>query len=358
MMKDIGWKSCLRIGVTAFALYLAVHYWPGAVKFVGLLISAAAPLLIGCVSAYILNILMSFYERHIPLKKARRPVCMVAAMVTLVLIVALVGVLVVPQLVSAFKLLWDQTPAALEKVTKWLQGIEWLPQEWKNLTESINWREKLGDVARFVTSGIGSAVSVVVNTVGSVFSGVVTALISTIFTIYLLSGKERLGCQMHRVLTHFMPEAAYQRFCHVLHVVDGCFHAYIVGQCTEALILGGLCALGMLLLQLPYATMVGALVAFTALIPVAGAYIGAAVGAFMILTVSPVKALVFLVYLVVLQQLEGNIIYPRVVGSSIGLPGIWVLAAVTIGGSLMGIVGMLLAVPLAAAAYKLMKEAL
>ncbi len=357
-MKDIGWKSCLRIGLTAFALYLAVHYWPSAVHFGALLVSAAAPLLIGGAAAYILNILMSFYERNIPLKKGRRPVCMIAAIVTLVLIVTLVGVLVVPQLISAFKLLWDKAPAALESVTAWLQSLEWLPQEWKNFTESINWREKLGDLARFVTSGLGSAVSVVVSTVGSVFSGVVTTLISAIFTIYLLSGKERLARQFTRLLTHFMPDQAYQRFRHVLQVVDGCFHSYIVGQCTEALILGGLCALGMLILQLPYASMIGALVSFTALIPVAGAYIGAAVGAFMILTVSPVKALVFLIFLVILQQLEGNIIYPRVVGSSIGLPGIWVLAAVTIGGSLMGILGMVIAVPLAAAGYKLLKESL
>ena len=143
---------------------------------------------------------------------------------------------------------------------------------------------------------------------------------------------------------------------HVLSVLNECFHKYIVGQCTEALILGGLCTLGMLILQLPYATMTGAVIAFTALIPVAGAYIGAGVGAFMILTVSPVKAIIFLIFIVILQQLEGNLIYPRVVGSSMGLPGIWVLAAVTVGGGVMGIPGMLLCVPLAAAFYKLLRE--
>lgn len=142
----------------------------------------------------------------------------------------------------------------------------------------------------------------------------------------------------------------------MLSVLNECFHKYIVGQCTEALILGGLCTLGMLILQLPYATMTGAVIAFTALIPVAGAYIGAGVGAFMILTVSPVKAIIFLIFIVILQQLEGNLIYPRVVGSSMGLPGIWVLAAVTVGGGVMGIPGMLLCVPLAAAFYKLLRE--
>ena len=134
------------------------------------------------------------------------------------------------------------------------------------------------------------------------------------------------------------------------------FRRFLVGQCTEAVILGLLCMAGMLLFRFPYATMVGALIGFTALIPVAGAYIGAGVGAFMIFTVSPVKALLFLVFIVVLQQLEGNLIYPKVVGSSIGLPGIWVLAAVTVGGGILGIFGMLLAVPLAAACYQMVRE--
>ena len=135
------------------------------------------------------------------------------------------------------------------------------------------------------------------------------------------------------------------------------FHKYLVGQCTEALILGGLCTIGMWILKMPYATMTGAVIAFTALIPVAGGYIGAAVGAFMILTVSPIQAVFFLIYIVVLQQLEGNLIYPRVVGSSMGLPGIWVLAAVTVGGGVMGIAGMLIGVPLAATVYRLLQQA-
>ena len=361
----LSWKACIRAGATAFLLYLAIHYWPSAVKFTALVASAAAPLLIGCAAAYIINILMRFYERHYFVNnqkpaviKSRRPVCMAAAIITLALIVVLIVALVVPELILCIKLLWSAIPGQLERLTTWLQGIEWLPQEIRNLTESIDWRAKLGDLAKFVTSGLGSAVGMVVNTVSSVFSGAVTTLISAIFTIYLLSGKERLGRQFHRLMSHFLPAQWYGRTCHLLEVVDDCFHRYIVGQCTEALILGGLCTLGMLILQFPYATMIGALVAFTALIPVAGAYIGAGVGAFMILTVSPVKALGFLVFILVLQQLEGNIIYPRVVGSSIGLPGIWVLAAVTIGGSLMGIAGMLLAVPLAAAVYRLLKESL
>ena len=142
----------------------------------------------------------------------------------------------------------------------------------------------------------------------------------------------------------------------ILGIFDDCFRKYLVGQCTEAVILGALCALGMMIFKFPYAVMIGTLIGFTALIPVAGAYIGAAVGAIMILTVSPVQSLLFLVFIVVLQQIEGNLIYPKVVGSSLGLPALWVLAAVTIGGGVMGIPGMLLGVPISAALYRLIKQ--
>ena len=154
----------------------------------------------------------------------------------------------------------------------------------------------------------------------------------------------------------YLPKKVTEKFYYVAGVVNQSFHSFIVGQCTEAVILGLLCMGGMLQLMLPYAAMIGCLVGFTALIPVAGAYIGAVVGAFMIFTVSPVKAVIFIAFLVALQQLEGNLVYPRVVGSSIGLPGVWVLAAVTVGGGVMGVGGMLLGVPLAAAAYQLLKN--
>ena len=147
-----------------------------------------------------------------------------------------------------------------------------------------------------------------------------------------------------------------KRLLYGLRIFNESFRGYIVGQCTEAVILGVLCVVGMLIFRFPYAGMIGSLVGFTALIPVAGAYIGAAVGAVMILTQSPLKALLFGVFLVILQQLEGNLIYPRVVGRSIGLPALWVLAAVTVGGSLMGIPGMLLGVPITAALYRLIRE--
>ncbi|MBQ5760559.1 MAG: AI-2E family transporter, partial [Clostridia bacterium] len=181
-------------------------------------------------------------------------------------------------------------------------------------------------------------------------------VLALIFAIYLLAGKEDLGRGCRRMMEAYLSPSVRSRLLYVANTFDRCFGKFIIGQCVEAVILGGLCILGMLLLGIPYATMVGTLIGFTALIPVAGAYIGGVVGVLLIATVSPVKAVVFIVFLIVLQQLEGNLIYPRVVGSSIGLPGIWVLAAITVGGGVMGVMGMLLGVPLFAALYQILRE--
>ena len=173
--------------------------------------------------------------------------------------------------------------------------------------------------------------------------------------MYVLLDKEKLGRQTKCLIRTYVPRAS-ERIFYVTRVVDESFHSFIVGQCIEAVILGILCIIGMLIFQFPYAVMIGVFIGFTALIPIAGAYIGAAVGAIMILTVSPLQAVQFLIFIVVLQQLEGNLIYPKVVGESIGLPGIWVLTAITVGGGVLGIGGMLIAVPLFATGYRLLKE--
>ena len=359
----INWKDCAKLGVTVFVLYLCITYWQSGMALLGAVLGAALPLLIGGVVAYLVNILMSKYEcMYFPAskkkfaKKSRRSVCMLLAFVTLAAIVVLVVLLVVPQLTSCFQVLLAGVPDFMEKTIRLVDEWGLLSEETLGYLENIDWNTRIGQLVQVVTSGIGNVVEVLINTVSSVFSWVVTGLLSLIFSIYLLSSKEKLLAQSDRFLSRWLPGPVYGKMRYVLKVLDDCFRRYIVGQCTEAVILGVLCALGMWILRLPYAAMIGALVAFTALIPVAGAYIGAGVGAFMILTVDPIKAVIFLVFIVVLQQLEGNLIYPRVVGSSMGLPGIWVLAAVTVGGGILGIGGMLLGVPLAAAAYRMLRE--
>lgn len=355
----LDWKSCVRIGIAAFLLYLYITYWPAFADLFHSLFQAATPLLLGCILAYAINILMTFYETHYfprsanpALSKSRRPVCMAAAFLTLAALLFFIAKLVVPELVSCIKLLAGQVPAAINDLLAWLETKNIVPEDILASLETVDWGAKTQQIIGLLTSGVSSVVGAAV----SVFSGAVTLLLALIFSIYLLLGKEKLGNQFHRLMLRYVTPGIYAKIRYLLSVLNDSFHKYIVGQCTEAVILGALCTIGMLVLNLPYATMTGAVIAFTALIPVAGAYIGAGVGAFMILTVSPAKAIIFLIFIVILQQLEGNLIYPRVVGSSLGLPAIWVLTAVTLGGGLMGIPGMLLCVPLAAALYRLVKE--
>ena len=363
----IEWKSCLRLGVTVFLTFLAIHYWSSLTGFVGALFGAASALILGCVIAYVLNILMSFYEKYYfpnskseAVRKSKRIVCMLASILSLVAVVALIVGLVLPELAACFRLLIAEIPRAMNNVIDWLEANGFLATV---MTEdaimsltAINWQEKMTELMSMLAAGVGGMAQVAVGAVSATVSGVAKFLIALIFAIYLLIGKEKLGGQVNRLMEHYLLPSWNEVIRYVVRIFDNSFHKFIVGQCIEAVVLGVLCILGMTLLRLPYAMMIGTLIGFTALIPVAGAYIGAGVGAFMILTVSRVQALIFLVFVVVLQQLEGNLIYPKVVGSSIGLPGVWVLAAVTIGGGLMGIPGMLLGVPTAAALYQLVRN--
>ena len=360
---NISLKSCWKIALSIFLLYLAIHYWPTVAGLLGTVLGAAFPLLLGCALAYVVNILMSAYERRFfprstnpKVAKARRPVCLLLAYLSLVAIVTLVVWLVLPQLVNCVELLIAQLPGAIETALAWLDTVPFLSEELLSTLHGIDWQSKIGDIFNVVTSGVGNVMNVVIGAVSGLFSALVTSLLALIFSLYLLLGRDTLQRQCKRLMQHYLPARIYERTLYVLGVLNNAFRRYISGQCIEAVILGALCALGMVILRLPYATMIGALIAFTALIPVAGAYIGAAVGAFMILMVSPMQALIFLIFLVILQQLEGNLIYPKVVGSSLGLPGIWVLAAVTIGGGVAGVLGMLLGVPIAAAAYTLIRN--
>ncbi|MBQ6874850.1 MAG: AI-2E family transporter, partial [Lachnospiraceae bacterium] len=363
----LEWKTCFRVGISAFLLFLGIYYWGSVTKWAWLILGAAGPLLIGVIIAYVLNILMSYYERlYFPnskkkgIIKSRRVICLVLSIVTMLGIVAAVLGLVVPELVASVQLLiklaLDWLPGALEDLSENQSLAELIPAGVWEALESINWKDLIGKAVQAVTDGIGGAVGTVAGVITSVFSTAVTVLVAVIFSVYLLISKDNLLSEGNRLMKVYLKPNLRGQVHHVFDVLNDCFHRYVVGQCVEAVILGVLCMIGMFIFRFPYATMIGTLVGFTALIPIAGAYIGAVVGAFMILTVSPLQAVLFVIYLTVLQQLEGNLIYPRVVGSSLGLPGMWVLAAVTVGGGLFGILGMLIGVPLAAAAYRLLKE--
>ncbi len=358
------WKPLIRIGVCAFILFLAIYYWQGVSNFAATLLSGARSLIIGAAIAYIVNILMSFYERHYFPKKShvkavritRLPVCMLAAVLTLLLIITLVIGVVIPQFIDCIRTLVDMIPSAMEKLEQSPLFSKLLPEYVASAIENMNWENTISKAIDIAKDSLGGVVGSITTIVSSLFSGIITTVVSIIFAFYILLTKNRLASQADCLVETYLPEVWKERVRYSAHLLDGCFHKFIVGQCIEAVILGGLCFIGMSIFSFPYAPMISALIGLTALIPVAGAYIGAGVGAFMILTESPQKALLFLVFIIILQQLEGNLIYPRVVGTSIGLPGLYVLAAVTVGGSLGGVVGMLVSVPLTAAVYQAVRD--
>lgn len=360
----ITWKNCLRIGISIFVLYLCIFYWQSVSAFIGSAIGAATPIFVGLGIAYVLNILMTGYEKHYFPKhsnkkivsKTRRGVCIFLSIITLLAIIAVVVWLVVPELISTVTFLVSEIPILIEEAltTEWAQKI--LPEDILASLSSIDWAAYIEKIIDTFGSSLGSAVNMVVSAVTSVLSVTITIFISIIFSVYLLYSKDKMLGQGMRMLNNYVPSRITDRIVHWLRVFNESFRGYIVGQCTEAIILGVLCTIGMYIFRFPYAAMIGAFIAFTALIPIAGAYIGAAVGALMMLTESPIKALLFIVFIIVLQQLEGNLIFPKVVGKSIGLPAFWVLAAVTIGGGIFGVLGMIIGVPITAALYRLIRE--
>ena len=358
LKKVLGFVSGLII------VFLVIRYWEKVEGLFLLGISAATPLIFGCGMAYVINIFMGFFENLYDklfkievAAKVKRLVCLAMAFVSLFGIAALIVNLVLPELINCIASFIRLIPGALQMVINIIgeeQILAMFP-ELQNGFDFTNISAQVEQVIRTVIGGLGGAVDSIVNAVSSMVSVIVNILIGLVFSLYVLMDKEGLKRRCKTLISTYFSKTSHKIF-YVADVLDESFHHFIVGQCIEAVVLGSLCVIGMWILQFPYAVMIGAFIGFTALIPIAGAYIGAAVGAIMILTVSPLQAVQFLVFILILQQLEGNLIYPKVVGKSIGLPGIWVLTAITIGGGVLGVGGMLLAVPLFAAGYRLLRE--
>ena len=364
-MNQLSLKKFTQFAIIFAALYLAVKYFSDLIKLGSVVWSAASPLVWGCVIAYVLNILMkkieSLYFPHstsVLVQKSRRLVSVLLAFVVLFIILLLIINIVLPEFVSSIGLIAREIPGVWDEVRAWgIANADQLPAIQQMLEQmDLDWADSLKKMMNTLAIGAGGMFTSVVGLATSAVGKLVRFVIGLIFAIYLLFSKEKLHAQGMKIMEVYLKPQQKEKLLYVLRTVDESFTNFIVGQCMEAVILGVLCALGMTLLRLPYAVMTGTIIGVSALIPVAGAYIGGALGAFMIFTVDPLKALIFLVFLVILQQIEGNLIYPRVVGNSIGLPGLWVLAAVTVGGGVLGVSGMLLGVPLSAALYKIFAD--
>ena len=354
-------KGLLAVVCGGVAFYWVLQNLWALGGAVGWLLGILAPFLLGGAIAFILNVPMRAIERNLmPRAKSaarfRRPMALVLALVGVLGVLALASWVIGPGIAEAVMSIVNQIPQAAKRLQEQLLELEeYLPQLEAIIAElDINWGElskKAIDLAQDWGSGLLSSGS---GFIGGVVSGVSTFVIGLIFSFYILLQKEKLSRQARQVFYAILPERWADRLLEVLRLAERTFSSFLSGQCLEACILGTLFVVAMTLFQIPYALLVGVLIALTALIPIVGAFIGCAVGALLIAIDDPWKALWFIVLFLVLQQVEGNLIYPHVVGSSVGLPSIWVLFAVTLGGSLMGILGMLF-IPVCSVLYALFR---
>lgn len=347
-------------------IYLGVRHISQLAFAVSYVFSLIAPLCIGLFFALMLNLPMRFFERKLftncrskRLRRAGRCLSILLALATILGILVGIAFLVVPELIDAVGMLGGQISSVIDQMAVFDAQTDYSAIPFGEYLEQIDidWAGLKNGISTWFGKQRGTIVSSAVMTFSSIAGIVIDLIVSLVFAVYILANKERLTAQVTRLIRAWIPKTMGNRLMHVTNVCIGVFERFIVGQTMEAIILGSLCTVGMLILRLPYAPMVGALIGVTAFIPIVGAYLGAFVGAFMILTIDPFKALVFLIFLVILQQVEGNLIYPRVVGSKIHLPAMWVLAAITIGGGIAGPFGMLFAVPVFSSAYELLREA-
>lgn len=283
-MVNIKWKTCFKIGVSAFILFLCIYYWQTAVNYLLVIAGSLISLLIGGVIAYIVNILMTFLENHYFVDsnkkyviKSRRPVCMIVSFLIVLLIVMLVIALVVPELIKSISMIINRLPVVFRNLSENELVTKYLPVISEYLS-NINWNEIVSRAERFFTDNFGGMAGNLISTVSTVFSSVLNFVLGLIFSIYLLLSKDRLCAQAKEIMEHYVKKSWNEKIQYVLTILNRNFHRFIVGQCTEAVILGVLCAVGMVIFRFPYAIMIGVLVGFTALIPVVGAYVGAAAG--------------------------------------------------------------------------------
>lgn len=330
---------------------------------VGTVVAVITPFMIGGCIAFVMNEMLKITEKGWnritkDSSKGRRPVCLFISFIAVLAAISVVILIIIPELKKTAMLFIESMPAYVDQLKIWNDEFFGFLNDKglrikENAIDFYNLKKKVTEV---VMSGGGDFINATVSATSSVIGVVVNIFLALAFSVFILAGKEKLANQIKRLMKVTMPDEKYNKVMHVLTVANKSFSSYVTGQLLEAVIIGVLCFIGMSIFGIPYASAVSVLVGFTALIPMFGAFIGTAIGAVLILFVAPMKALWFIVFIIVLQQLEGNLIYPKVVGKSIGLPGIWVLAAVTIGGSTFGIVGILVGVPLFSTIYELTRE--
>lgn len=365
-LKNEEVKKYITIGAVLIILYWALQNLQLIFSVMSKILTLFMPFLIGGVIAFIMNVPMKQIERHLFQKEQyqtekfaalRRTCAYVLTLLAIIVILAAAMVIVIPQLVSTIADIVKLIPGQFQNVQQFLmEQAKAYPQIEQQLASvQIDWESLLKSAMDFVTAGTKGIISGGIGAVTSIVSGVTNFFIGFIFSIYVLFQKETLARQTKKILYAFTKEKTAQKVLRVVRLANTTFASFLSGQCLEACILGTMFCVTMLVIRLPYALLIGIVIAITALIPIVGAFIGCVVGIILIELVNPVKAVIFVIMFFVLQQIEGNLIYPHVVGSSVGLPGMWVLMAVTVGGSLFGIVGMLTFIPICSVCYALFR---
>ena len=352
-----------------FTIVILIALWNYAIIFgwIRFAFGIIFPFLLGGAIAFVLNVPMNFLEEKIfhnkylkekkAVKKLARPVSLILTIAIVIGVVVLVMFIVIPELTETVLSLGRTIRTFIPDAQRFLEDLfkdnseisRWLAGMNLNVDQIVN------RAMSFFQNGAGDVLNSTFLAIGSIVSGVTTFVIAFVFACYVLLQKEKLRVQVIKVMYAFMPEKRVESCLEVCTLTAKSFSSFLTGQCVEALILGIMFFVVMTVINMPYTLLVAVLIAFTALIPIFGAFIGCVIGAFLILMVDPLKALIFVIVFLVLQQIEGNLIYPKVVGASVGLPSIWVLAAVTIGGNVMGVVGMLIFIPIVSVVYTLFR---
>lgn len=361
-------KQIRNLMLFAAFLVLVIIYSEKVFLGTTFLIGILKPFIYGGAVAFVLNILMKFIEEKLlgrwrgkAAKKLKRPISMILSLLLITLLLAVVIGMVLPQIASTAAEIGKKIPTFMERAISEFEQLTKndpiIAARLKELEEiEINWDDIIENIIHFLKNGAGDMLNSTFSVAGNIISGIVNGVISFVFALYILAQKERLEGQGKRIISAYLPVRVGERIEEICSLLYKNFSSFITGQCLEAVILGAMFVISMTICGMPYALLVGVLISVTALIPIVGAFIGCAVGAFLILIDNPLQALWFIILFLVLQQIEGNLIYPRVVGNSVGLPSIWVLMAVSVGGSLFGVVGMLMFIPLMSTCYALLKE--
>lgn len=348
--------------VLFFSCFLIYTYWETVVSICNKIFVASQPFLFGAGIAFVVNILMSFYEKilikFIPfgfITKIKRPVSLLLAFATIGLIFTWVVFTVLPDLIDSINTLISQDRSAINNLINWLLKNKSLQKIIQDLGGVTQVRELINSYSAQLLQQIMNGLTNFLTSLTSLPSTLINLFISIVFSCYVLAGKEKLGSQVNRLVDVYLGRYG-KTFHYVVAILNNRFHNFFVYQSIEACILGTLCYIGMRIFNFPYAATISILIGFSAMIPVLGAYIGVTIGTILIMTHSVILALLFVAYVVILQQFEGNLIYPYVVGGSTGLPVVWVILAITIGSALGGILGMLVSVPVAATLYQIVKD--